>query len=85
MAKLFTRSHLVIVRDDEDARNRNWVSDQEDYYIYDLGRGLWSIRAIFDDGSLGRAVYIRTSELERSFLRRPETYVKVYKATRGLS
>lgn len=84
MAKLYTRSHIVVVRDDEEARNRNWVTDQEDYYVSDLGRGLWSVRAIFDDGSLGRAVHIRTSELERSFLRRPETWVKVYKATRGL-
>ena len=84
MAKLYTCSFLVIVRDDEEARSRNWSTDQEDYYVHDLGRGLWSVRAIFDDGSLGRAVHIRTSELERSFLRRPETFVKVYKATRGL-
>lgn len=80
MAKLFTRSHLVIIRDDAEARNRNWVTDQEDYLIRDLGRGLWSVRAVDDDGSLGRAVYVRTSELERRYLRRPETYVKVYKA-----
>ena len=80
MAKLFTRSHLVIVRDDAEARSRNWVTDQTDYFVRDLGRGLWSVRAIFDDGSLGRAVHVRTSELERSFIRRPDTEVHVYKA-----
>ena len=82
MAKLYSRSHLVIIRDDEEACNRNWITDQEDYLVRDLGRGLWSVMAIFDDGSLGRPVYVRTSELERSFLRRPETEVRVYKATR---
>ena len=84
MAKLYTRSFLVIVRDDEEARNRNWVTDQEDYYISDLGRGLWSVRSVNDDDTLGRAVHIRTSELERRYLRRPETEVHVYKAVRGL-
>ena len=84
MTKLYTRSFLVIVRDDEEARNHNWVTDQEDYYIRDLGRGLWSVRSVNDDGSLGRAVHVRTSELERKYLRRPETFVKVYKAVRGL-
>ena len=84
MAKLYTRSHIVIVRDDEEARNRNWVTDQEDYYICDLGRGLWSVRSVNDDGSLGRVVHVRTSELERRYLRRPETFVKVYKAVYGL-
>lgn len=84
MVKLYTRSFLVIVRDDEEARSRNWVTDQEDYYIRDLGRGLWSVHAVNDDGSLGRAMHIRTSELERSYLRRPETWVRVYKAVRGL-
>ena len=84
MAKLYNRSFLIIVRDDEEARNRNWVTDQEDYYIRDLGRGLWSVHAVNDDGSLGRAMHIRTSELERSYLRRPETEVHVYKAVRGL-
>ena len=84
MVKLYTRSFIVIIRDDEEARNRNWVTDQEDYYVSDLGRGLWSIRAINDDGSLEKAVHVRTSELERSYLRRPKTYVKVYKAVRGL-
>lgn len=80
MAKLYTVSHVVIVRDDEEARNRNWVTDQEDYYVRDLGRGLWSVRAVDDDGSLGRAVHVRTSELERRYLRRPDTKVRVYKA-----
>ena len=80
MAKLYTNSHLVIVRDDEEARSRNWVTDQEDYIVRDLGRGLWSVRAVDDDDSLGRAVYVRTAELERRYLRRPETWVKVYKA-----
>ena len=84
MAKLYTRSHIVIVRDDEEARNRNWVTDQEDYYICDLGRGLWSVRSVNDDGSLGRVVHVRTSELERRYLRQPETWVKVYKAVYGL-
>ena len=83
MAKLYTRSFLVIVRDDEEARNRNWVTDQEDYYVRDLGRGLWSIRAINDD-TLGRAVHVHTAELERRYLRRPETEVHIYKAVRGL-
>ena len=80
MAKLFVRSHIVVVRDDEEARNRNWVTDQTDYYVRDLGRGLWSVRAVDDDGSLGRAVHVRTAELERRYLRQPETWVKVYKA-----
>lgn len=80
MAKLYTRSHVVIVRDDAEARNRNWVTDQEDYVVRDLGRGLWSVRAVDDDGSLGRAVHVRTAELERRYLRRPETEVLVYKA-----
>ena len=80
MAKLFVRSHIVVVRDDEEARNRNWVTDQTDYYVRDLGRGLWSVRAIDDDGSLGRAVHVRTAELERRYLRRPDTEVRVYKA-----
>ena len=80
MAKLYTRSHLVIIRDDEEARNRNWASDQEDYVVRDLGRGLWSVRAVDVDGSMGMAKYVRTAELERRYLRRPETWVKVYKA-----
>ena len=80
MAKLYTRSHVVIVRDDAEARDRNWVTDQEDYVVRDLGRGLWSVRAVDDDGSLGRAVHVRTAELERRYLRRPETEVLVYKA-----
>ena len=80
MAKLYSRSHVVIVRDDEEARNRNWVTDQTDYFIRGLGRGLWSVRVVNDDGSLGRAVHVRTSALERRYLRRPETFVKVYKA-----
>ena len=84
MTKLYSRSFLVIVRDDEEARNRNWVTDQEDYYISDLGRGLWSVKSVNDDGSLGRELHVRTSELERRYLRRPETFVKVYKAVRGL-
>ena len=84
MAKLYTRSFLVIIRDDEEARNRNWVTDQEDYVVRDLGRGLWSVRSVNDDGSLGRAVHVRTAQLERQYIRRPETYVKVYKAVRGL-
>lgn len=82
MAKLYTRSHLVLIRADEEARNRNWVTDQEDYYVRDLGRGLWSVRAIavVDDPAKGRAMYVRTAELERRYLRRPETEVRVYKA-----
>ena len=80
MAKLFTRSHIVLVRADEEAMARNWVTDQEDYYVRDLGRGLWSVRVINDDDTLGRAVHVRTAELERRYLRRPETWVKVYKA-----
>lgn len=84
MTKLYSKSFLVIVRDDEEARSRNWVTDQEDYYISDLGRGLWSVRSVNDDGSLGRAVHVRTAQLERRYLRRPETEVHVYKAIRGL-
>ena len=80
MAKLYVRSHVVVVRDDEEARNRNWVTDQQDYLVRDLGRGLWSVRVINDDDTLGRAVHVRTAQLERRYLRRPETYVKVYKA-----
>ena len=80
MAKLYTRSHIVIVRDDAEARNRNWVTDQTDYFVSDLGRGLWSVRVINGDDTLGRAVHVRTSALERRYLRRPETFVKVYKA-----
>ena len=80
MAKLYTRSHIVVVRDDEEAQSRNWVTDQTDYVVRDLGRGLWSVRVINDDDTLGRAVHVRTAELERMYLRQPETYVKVYKA-----
>ena len=80
MAKLYTRSHLVIVRDDEEAQSRNWVTDQTDYFVRNLGRGLWSVRVINDDDTLGRPVHVRTAELERRYLRRPETWVKVYKA-----
>ena len=80
MAKLYTRSHIVIVRDDAEAQSRNWVTDQTDYFIRDLGRGLWSVRVINDDDTLGRAVHVRTAQLERRYLRRPETWVKVYKA-----
>lgn len=80
MAKLYVRSHLVIIRDDEEARNRNWVTDQEDYLIRSLGRGRWSVRAIDVDGSMGWPEYLRTAELERRYLRRLETCVKVYKA-----
>ena len=80
MAKLFVRSHLVVVRADEEAMARNWVTDQDDYFVRDLGRGLWSVRVINDDDTLGRAVHVRTAELERRYLRRPETWVKVYKA-----
>ena len=80
MAKLYTRSHIVVVRDDEEARNRNWVTDQDDYLVRDLGRGLWSVRVINDDDTLGRAMHVRTSELERRYLRRPDTEVRVYKA-----
>ena len=78
MAKLYTVSHLVLIRDDEEARNRNWVTDQEDYLVRSLGRGLWSVRHI--PGSMGQAVHVRTAELERRYLRRPETCVMVYKA-----
>lgn len=80
MAKLYTFSHVVVIRDDAEARSRNWVTDQEDYYVRDLGRGLWSVRAVDDDGSLGRAVHVRTAELERRYLRRPDTEVRIYKA-----
>ena len=80
MAKLFTRSHIVVVRDDEEAMARNWVTDQTDYYVRDLGRGLWSVRVINDDDTLGRPVHVRTAELERRYLRRPDTEVHVYKA-----
>lgn len=80
MAKLYTRSHLVLVSANEEARNRNWVTDQEDYIVRDLGRGLWSVRAMDIDGELGRPCHLRTAELERRYLRRPETYVMVYKA-----
>jgi len=78
MAKLYTVSHVVVIRDDEEARNRNWVTDQEDFLIRNLGRGLWSVRPI--PGSMGQAVHVRTAELERRYLRRPETCVMVYKA-----
>ena len=80
MAKLYSRSVLVVVRDDEEARNRNWVTDQTDYFVRNIGRGLWSVRVINDDDTLGRAVHVRTSELERRYLRRPDTEVHVYKA-----
>ena len=80
MAKLYTRSHIVVVRADAEAQSRNWSTDQEDYFVRDLGRGLWSVRAVDDDGSLGRPVHVRTAELERRYLRRPETEVRVYKA-----
>ena len=80
MAKLYSRSHVVVIRDDAEAQSRNWVTDQEDYFVRDLGRGLWSVRVINDDDTLGRAVHVRTSELERRYLRQPETWVKVYKA-----
>ena len=79
MAKLYSSSHVVLVRDDEEARNRNWVTDQTDYYVRDLGRGLWSVRVINDDDTLGRAVHVRTAELERRYLRRPDTEVRVYR------
>ena len=79
MAKLYSRSHVVVIRDDAEAQSRNWVTDQEDYFVRDLGRGLWSVRVINDD-TLGRAVHVRTAELERRYLRQPETWVKVYKA-----
>lgn len=78
MAKLYTVSHVVVIRDDEEARSRNWSTDQEDYLVRSLGRGLWSVRPI--PGSMGQAVHVRTTELERRYLRRPETYVMVYKA-----
>ena len=80
MAKLYTVSHVVIVRDDEEARSRNWASDQEDYLIRNLGRGLWAVRALDVDGSMGYPVYVRTADLERRYLRRLESWVKVYKA-----
>ena len=80
MAKLYSRSHVVVIRDDAEARSRNWVTDQTNYLVRDLGRGLWSVRVINDDDTLGRAVHVRTSELERRYLRRPETWVKTYKA-----
>ena len=80
MAKLYTRSHVVIIRDDDEARSRNWSTDQEDFLIRSLGRGRWSVRAIDYDGSMGYPVYVRTAQLERQYLRRLESWVKVYKA-----
>ena len=80
MAKLYTFSHLVITRDDAEAQSRNWVTDQTDYLVRNLGRGLWSVRVINDDDTLGRPVHVRTAELERRYLRRPDTEVRVYKA-----
>ena len=80
MAKLYTRSHLVLIRNDEEARHRLWMTDQEDYVVRNLGRGLWSVRTMDIDGELGRPCYFRTAEFERIFLRRPETWVMVYKA-----
>ena len=80
MAKLYVRSHVVIIRTDDEARSRNWATDQEDYLICSLGRGLWSVRAIDVDGSMGWPKYLRTAELERRYLRRLESWVKVYKA-----
>lgn len=80
MAKLYVCSHIVIVRDDDDARSRNWATDQEDYLIRSLGRGRWLVRAIDVDGSMGYPRYLRTAELERRYLRRLESWVKVYKA-----
>ena len=80
MAKLYTRSRIVIIRNDEEAQSRNWVTDQTDYLVRDLGRGLWSVRVINDDDTFGRAVHVRTAELERRYLRRPDTEVRVYKA-----
>ena len=50
MTKLYSKSFLVIIDDDEEARNRNWATDQEDYYVSNLGRGLWSVRAVDNDG-----------------------------------
>ena len=78
MAKLYTVTHLVLVRTDEEARNRNWVTDQEDYVVRDLGRGLWSVRAMDIDGGLGRPCHFRTAEFERIFLRCPEVEVYAY-------
>ena len=80
MAKLYTFSHVVVVRADAEAQSRNWVTDQDDYFVRSLGRGLWSVRVINDDDTLGRAVHVRTAELERRYLRRPDTEVHVYKA-----
>lgn len=80
MAKLYSRSVIVVIRDDAEARSRNWATDQEDFLIRNLGRGLWSVRAIDVDGSMGRPKYLRTAEVERRYLRRPETEVYVYKA-----
>ena len=80
MAKLYVVSRVVVIRADEEAMARNWVTDQEDYYVRALGRGLWSVRAVDGDGALGRPVHVRTAELERRYLRRPETEVWVYKA-----
>ena len=80
MAKIYNNSHLVVIRNDEEAQSRNWITDQEDYLVHSLGRGLWSVRAVDIDGSMGRPCHFRTAEFERIFLRRPETYVKVYKA-----
>lgn len=80
MAKLYSRSHVVVIRADEEAMARNWATDQEDFLIRNLGRGLWSVRVINDDDTLGHPVHVRTADLERRYLRRPETEVHVYKA-----
>ena len=80
MAKLYTFSHVVVVRADAEAQSRNWVTAQDDYFVRSLGRGLWSVRVINDDDTLGRPVHVRTAELERRYLRRPDTEVHVYKA-----
>ena len=58
---------------------RSSMNVTDEYLVRNLGRGRWLV-VRDDDGSLGRAVHVRTSELERRYLRRPETWVKVYKA-----
>ena len=75
MAKLYTRS-IVAVSD----APVFFYEGETDYLVRNLGRGLWSVRVINDDDTLGCPVHVRTAELERRYLRRPETEVRVYKA-----
>ena len=79
MAKLYSRSVVVVSTRCEEGVSYDVPSDEE-YHVRSLGRGLWSVRVINDDDTLGRPVHVRTAELERRYLRRPDTEVHVYKA-----